>query len=116
MFTHNYRACHARNRGDTFCPVRHVIACPDGPPGFSGVGLFDLAYPIRLGERSRSDASAPPVPPHCVQSDGTSSTHERKLRVPLDHRASIVFVAASDGPPEPDDVRGIFWSMATRLF
>lgn len=89
----------------SFAPFGHVIARPDGPPGFAGVGYSTWRYPIRMG-------SGPDLTLLRHQYRRIACTrlerhpHMTELRVPLDHLASIIFVAASKGPPEAEEVQG----------
>ncbi|SED63449.1 ureidoglycolate lyase [Rhodobacter sp. 24-YEA-8] len=90
---------------DNFAPFGHLISPEDGMPDFAGPNYSTWRYPLHLGGTADLTMLRHQYRPVvCARLERHSEITE--LRVPLDHRPSIVFLAATPHEPSPAEVHG----------
>jgi ureidoglycolate hydrolase len=87
-----------------FAPFGHLIARPSLKPNFATKGYSSWRYPLHLtGTPDLTLLHYNHRPMICRGLELHPFLTE--LRVPLDHKPSLIFVAVADQEPQPSDVR-----------
>ncbi|MFN3260159.1 MAG: ureidoglycolate lyase [Pikeienuella sp.] len=99
---------------ESFAPYGHVLDPATAMPGYVGPGYSTTRFPLQLGGLPDLTLLRHPfdrIACHAME----RHTQVTELRVPLEPRASIVFVAAPGAAPAPGDVRGFLVDGATAI-
>lgn len=98
----------------SFAPFGHVLDPETAVPGYVGPGYSTMRFPLELGGRPDLTLLRHPFDRIACRAM-ERHTQVTELRVPLDPRASVVFVAAPGTAPDPGDVRGFLVDGASAL-
>lgn len=87
-----------------FAPFGDLIAKPSLPPTFATSGYSSWRYPLHL--TGTPDLTLLRYNHRRIACRGLERhPFVTELRIPLDHKPSIIFVAAAEPEPQPSDVR-----------
>jgi ureidoglycolate hydrolase len=99
---------------DSFAPYGHVLDPATAVPGYIGPGYSTTRFPLHLGGRPDLTLLRHPFDRIACRAM-ERHTQVTELRVPLDPRASVVFVAAPGTVPAPEDVRAFLVDGASAI-